>query len=188
MLAKTCSVDGCDRKHYGHSYCNKHYKRWRKTGDPLAARHYGVDLSGQRFGRLTVLGRALEASSDPKWTAHCECGAVITARANKLRSGHTKSCGCLRADTVGQLRRQEVVDYAGAHNRVNALRGPAKTHPCVDCGDPAKDWSYDREDPDERIAVNNHGRGLAYSLNPDHYQPRCKRCHAAFDAPSRKVS
>ena len=32
---KTCSIDGCERKHYGHGWCNGHWKRWRKYGDPL---------------------------------------------------------------------------------------------------------------------------------------------------------
>lgn len=34
MPKATCSVDGCDRDHYGHGWCVTHYKRWRKYGDP----------------------------------------------------------------------------------------------------------------------------------------------------------
>lgn len=32
----TCSIEGCERLHYGHGYCLAHYKRWKKYGDPLA--------------------------------------------------------------------------------------------------------------------------------------------------------
>lgn len=32
----SCSVDGCDNPHYGKSYCVRHYKRWRKYGNPEA--------------------------------------------------------------------------------------------------------------------------------------------------------
>lgn len=35
---RTCSVPGCDRPHYGHGYCNMHWLRWRRTGDPLIVR------------------------------------------------------------------------------------------------------------------------------------------------------
>jgi hypothetical protein len=30
-----CTVDGCSSVCFGHGYCNKHYKRWKKHGDPL---------------------------------------------------------------------------------------------------------------------------------------------------------
>lgn len=35
MSNRTCSVDGCERGHYGHGYCSMHYQRWQRHGDPL---------------------------------------------------------------------------------------------------------------------------------------------------------
>lgn len=34
-----CSIEGCRNKHFARGWCNTHYYRWRRHGDPLAARH-----------------------------------------------------------------------------------------------------------------------------------------------------
>ena len=102
----------------------------------------------------------------------------------RLRSGHTRSCGCLsRATTVERNRagRQDVVGYYPAHKRVYNERGKAKQHACVDCGEPAHGWSYDHMDSDELVGRNRFGREVTYSLDPVHYSPRCSPCHTKFD-------
>jgi hypothetical protein len=54
-----------------------------------------VDLTGQTFGRLTVVGRAgSDVHGNIMWECQCACGGSIKTRANSLRSGHTISCGC----------------------------------------------------------------------------------------------
>lgn len=35
MAERTCTVQGCNRVHYARSWCEMHYDRWRKHGDPL---------------------------------------------------------------------------------------------------------------------------------------------------------
>lgn len=54
-----------------------------------------IDLAGQKFGKLTVLKRA-ENVKGVQWVCRCECGNVTTVRPYDLKSGVTKSCGCLR--------------------------------------------------------------------------------------------
>lgn len=55
------------------------------------------DLLGQRFGRLVAI--ELVPRVDDKygfsWKCRCDCGKEITTRAQQLRAGATKSCGCL---------------------------------------------------------------------------------------------
>ena len=61
------------------------------------------DLTGRRFGRLRVIERATCKSSGSsnkhskkKWKCLCDCGTVVVVRANHLKTGNTKSCGCLK--------------------------------------------------------------------------------------------
>lgn len=51
-----------------------------------------IDLTGQRFGKLTVLDYA----GDLKWNCVCDCGKTTTVKGKYLRNGDTKSCGCLQ--------------------------------------------------------------------------------------------
>jgi hypothetical protein len=57
-----------------------------------------IDMTGQRFGRLVVLGLAERLKSSIRWTCKCDCGGVCVARGVHLRDEHTRSCGCLQKD------------------------------------------------------------------------------------------
>ena len=54
-----------------------------------------IDLTGQTFGRLTVIGRSeSENKKTALWLCKCDCGNVTKVRTDHLRKGQTKSCGC----------------------------------------------------------------------------------------------
>ena len=58
-----------------------------------------IDLTGRRFGRLVALERAANtASGNRRWLCQCDCGQTVIIGAADLRSGHSKSCGCLRRE------------------------------------------------------------------------------------------
>lgn len=64
--------------------------------------HYNtIDIRDQRFGRLRVV-KPVGTSRDRKvtWLCICDCGNECIAIGRKLRSGRTKSCGCLRHEAV----------------------------------------------------------------------------------------
>lgn len=42
MTDRVCSVDGCHRTRVYRRYCEPHYRRWRRHGDPLATRPRGM--------------------------------------------------------------------------------------------------------------------------------------------------
>ena len=58
-----------------------------------------IDLTGQKFSRLTVLQRAENNKhGQVMWLCQCECGNVVVVRAHHLKDGHTSSCGCFQKE------------------------------------------------------------------------------------------
>jgi hypothetical protein len=57
-----------------------------------------LDLSGQKFGRLTVLTFFETRNGKSKWLCRCDCGKEKVVSATDLKSGNTKSCGCLNLE------------------------------------------------------------------------------------------
>lgn len=55
------------------------------------------DLTGEKFGRLTVLERAKNHGKRTYWKCLCDCGREKDVGAYDLTSGKTKSCGCYSA-------------------------------------------------------------------------------------------
>ena len=63
-----------------------------------------VDLTGQRFGRLTVIKRVENNGKKVMWLCRCDCGNETTVFSGYLRNGDTKSCGCLSNDKLRERR------------------------------------------------------------------------------------
>lgn len=62
------------------------------------------DLTGRRFGRLTVIAEAGKRRSGVYlWECRCDCGGGASVVGAMLRNGHTKSCGCLMREVVGAM-------------------------------------------------------------------------------------
>lgn len=53
-----------------------------------------IDLTGQRFGRLTVVRFQGRQNEQTFWLCQCDCGKTTKTSTSRLRSGQTKSCGC----------------------------------------------------------------------------------------------
>lgn len=73
-----------------------------------------IDLTGERYGKLT----ALESHYDRQrratmWKCKCDCGNIVYVRANSLRHGRAKSCGCLRAES--NIQKKTTHGLAGTH-------------------------------------------------------------------------
>ena len=59
-----------------------------------------VDISNQRFGRLVVIRPKKRPGAKMKWECRCDCSTVVHVLGESLRSGATRSCGCLRIEVT----------------------------------------------------------------------------------------
>jgi hypothetical protein len=62
------------------------------------------DLTGQRFGRLTVENFAYMQATNARWRCLCDCGKTVIVIGNNLRRRHTVSCGCQHDEAVRRVR------------------------------------------------------------------------------------
>ena len=63
-----------------------------------------VDLAGERFGRLVAVSDVGPSPRGRVWLCRCDCGLENRVTAALLRSGNTKSCGCLVSDRTRELK------------------------------------------------------------------------------------
>ena len=69
-----------------------------------------LDLTGQRFGRLTVLSRAEDYISpkgkkSSRWLCQCDCGNIKVILGSALKNRRTRSCGCIAKEKIGNYKR-----------------------------------------------------------------------------------
>ena len=66
-----------------------------------------IDLTGQKFNKLTVIKKNNNNTKDGNalWECVCDCGKTVVVCGKEIRSGHTKSCGCLRKEQVRECHK-----------------------------------------------------------------------------------
>jgi 5-methylcytosine-specific restriction endonuclease McrA len=70
-----------------------------------------LDLTGKRYGLLFVLKRVgSDRSGYAKWLCRCDCGNEKAIFGGNLRSGNTKSCGCVKSKSTGRPNSQVVIN------------------------------------------------------------------------------
>ena len=89
------------------------------------------------------------------------CGALAMIRRD--HQSCSRACGRELARTARQAANPS---YDVWHKRVRKARGPASDYACVDCGEPAEDWSTADPASDDIRA---------------RFQPRCRKCHRLYD-------
>ena len=72
-----------------------------------------IDLTGQRFGRLTVIERAyVDKDKFIRWKCQCDCGQICYVRGYPMRQGTIRSCGCLEKENLKKLSQRHTHGYS----------------------------------------------------------------------------
>lgn len=90
------------------------------------------DRTGQRYGRLTVIGIAGRNSRGKiLWRCKCDCGNEILRESGTLKPGRECSCGCARAEigVKNNLKAQKKRVIIGCLS-VGIAYGQRHRHPC----------------------------------------------------------
>lgn len=59
-----------------------------------------IDITGNKFGRLTAIKRVGTKGGSALWLCQCECGNTVEAATNMLNIGNIKSCGCIHSEQL----------------------------------------------------------------------------------------
>jgi len=102
------------------TYCSKQC--------PLYSNGMRLDISGQRYGRLTALAFVKPSGKSGKtvWSFRCDCGDVAEINATNVLTGHIKSCGCFGKESRVKHGESQTRAYHRAAHKEWAKRNPAK--------------------------------------------------------------
>lgn len=169
-------MNDCENPSRGRGLCQKHWARWRKHGDPMVVKRPGVDYMRKAHCSVGDCGRPAHA--------HGFCTMHLTRFQKHGDPLHIEP-------RRGRPLDGEHPTFAAIHKRLTRTLGRASEHDCVDCGGPAREWSYNNADPDELTAeISGRTRGrftVAYSLDISNYDPRCTSCHRKFDQAHKRL-
>ena len=141
-----------------------------------------LDLTGQKFGKLTAIKRAQSRNGKTYWLCQCECGNQKEIQTGHLTSGVTQSCGCLNASI--NHKGKSVIDL---RRRVKIALVEAFGHKCAYCGlidDPVL-YDFHHLNPQEKeFGIGNgsttHSREV-YLKEAKKCDLLCSNCHRRIE-------
>ena len=80
-----------------------------------------IDLTGQRFGRLTVLEPKPSKNGSAYWLCRCDCGNTSIVKGTHLRAASILSCGCFRSECAAQRGRENPCSHLTHGNSSSRL-------------------------------------------------------------------
>lgn len=76
-----------------------------------------IDMIGRRFTRLTVIARVENSGTRAAWRCACDCGNFIVVDGKKLRTEHTRSCGCYRSEVTAPKQGRENLKHGQSRTK-----------------------------------------------------------------------
>ena len=67
-----------------------------------------LDLFGQRFNHLVVIGKAETRYRKLHWLCRCDCGNMTIVSSSGLKTGHTQSCGCFKDEVASDTHFEDL--------------------------------------------------------------------------------
>ena len=77
-------------------------KRKTKSCGCLHKEVVSISLVGSKYGKLLVIEQGKHIGAKIAWVCKCECGTIKEVSGDHLKSGRTRSCGCIREELVGE--------------------------------------------------------------------------------------
>lgn len=122
-------------------------------GENFKGKTTAIDLTGKRFGRLTVLEREenyhyKNGGLAAQWKCRCDCGNIVIKKSSGLLKGDVKSCGCLRKEIgnnpfafeIGQEIKTKhgrftVINRYREERELSDIKDKKYVCQCLDCGE-----------------------------------------------------
>src|SRR6266498_1611427 len=136
-MTSKCSITGCANRCRARGWCNTHYERWRKYGNPLASSKRVRSLCSITNCGRPNRARSLCATHYMRWWKRGSALIVLPGYIPPPGEAHHSWQG----DDIG---------YWAAHSRLEASRGRAAQYACCDCDGVATEWSFNHATPKER--------------------------------------
>lgn len=80
-----------------------------------------INLTTRKFSRLLVLAEDGRAHGKVVWLCRCDCGKETRVQSFNLRSGNTKSCGCLRREAMKKTAFRHGYSYTRTHKTWSSM-------------------------------------------------------------------
>lgn len=89
------------------------------------------DLTGQRFGKLTVISRAEnDKNGKARWNCRCDCGNFCIVSRSNLKSGNVKSCGCSTKEFQSNSHKTHGMRYTRLYKTWNNMKDRCNNPKC----------------------------------------------------------